>query len=547
VLEGSVRKAGNTVRITAQLIDARSDTHLWSDTWDRDLVSVFAIQDEIAALVAEELKLALLGDAQATTGVDLRAYDAVLRGRHFLHQYSEEDDVVRRARALFEEAIAIAPDYAPAHAWLAKSLVRWIPGDEDRQARMARVENLAMTALELDPNESTALAILGDLKFWNSDPRDEDTARRLWLKAIESNPSNADAYWSLSSSYGETDPVLFLEYSRRAHQVDPAYWATAKNYAVTLTRFGRNDEALAIARDYHDLVPDSIQSFDWYVDYSMRTGNLVEVVKLSYWLYRTEPDEIHFGWLPWAMLELGELELATSWSLETERRNRNWRQMNGPHVRAIAANRLGRRDDGMQLLTEAADSTDNGNYRINVGASLMNWDKNFVGARQAYEQVLGPLDGPVRLSEYSTPNYRVMIGYARILLETGDEEIARDLLARLSSRLARHLDSGVTLVQDINIFVMAAALEATAANKDRALEYLQEAVSSGRHPRYYWIRESVHFENLRGDPRFEALTAEILAGLGEQRRQLAEEDLLLTPEQVMGLDEYEYDPFGVEK
>ena len=546
VLEGSVRKTGNTVRITAQLIDAKSDTHLWSDTWDRELIGVFAIQDEIAALVAEELQLALLGDPRASASVDMQAYDAVLRGRYLLHQYSEDPDVVRRARSLFEEAIAIAPDYAPAHAWLAKAFLRRVPGEDDWETRRTLVEASATKALELDPNESVALAVLGDVNFWGSDQPDGEMARRLWLKAIESNPSNSDAYWSLSNSYSQTDSVLYLEHSRRAHHVDPTYWATAKNLAYALTRFARYEEAIAVAREYHDLVPDSIQPFDWVVDFHMRAGHLVDVVRLSYWLYRAEPDEIHYGWLPWAMLELEEYDLAAAWSLELEQGNANWNRMNGPHVRALAANAQGRPDEGMRLLIEAADDTGYGSYRINVGFARMHWDRDFRGARQEFEQVLGPLDGPVRLGEDRAPNWMLMVGHALVLLHTDDEAIASDLLAQLSARLMRHLDTGVTLVQDASIYAVAAGLNAITGDKDRAFEYLRQAVSSEVLVRSGLIKISPQFDSLRGDPEFEALVAELAATRAEQRRQLAEAGLLLTPEEVKALDEYEYDPFSVD-
>ena len=138
------------------------------------------------------------------------------------------------------------------------------------------------------------------------------------------------------------------------------------------------------------------------------------------------------------------------------------------------------------------------------------------------------------------------ISKALILSHTGDEAIASDLLAQLSARLMRHLDAGVTLVNDASILEFAAALNAVAGDKDRALEFLRRAVSSEVLVRSGLLKRSAQFDSLRGDPQFEALVAELAARRAEQRRQLAEAGLLLTPDEVMALDEYEYDPFSID-
>ncbi len=118
VLEGSVRKAGNRVRITAQLIEARSDTHLWSETYERTLDDIFATQDEIAARVVEQLKLTLLGDAPTVQATDPEAYALVLQARYLRHQMTP--DSLDKSIALLEQALAIDPDYAAAWAGLAR-------------------------------------------------------------------------------------------------------------------------------------------------------------------------------------------------------------------------------------------------------------------------------------------------------------------------------------------------------------------------------------------------------------------------------------------
>jgi TolB-like protein len=114
ILEGSVRKSGNQLRITAQLIDARTDTHLWSETYDRELQNIFAIQDEIAGVVVQQLKVKILGDLPSSRETNPDAYALYLQARHLEERMSA--DSLKGAIALYEEALNIDPDFLP--AWL---------------------------------------------------------------------------------------------------------------------------------------------------------------------------------------------------------------------------------------------------------------------------------------------------------------------------------------------------------------------------------------------------------------------------------------------
>ena len=112
VLEGSVRKAGNRVRVTVQLIDARTDTHLWSETYDREFDDVFAIQDEISAHVVDQLKITMLGDLPQVEQIDPEAYSRYLQARHMVH--SGQLDTLQLAEQLLNEVLEVDPDYVPA-------------------------------------------------------------------------------------------------------------------------------------------------------------------------------------------------------------------------------------------------------------------------------------------------------------------------------------------------------------------------------------------------------------------------------------------------
>ena len=160
VLEGSVRKAGNSVRITAQLIKAGTDTHLWSQTYDRKLDDIFAIQDEIAADVVKQLKVTLLGAAPKARTTDPEAYalylQAVQLGRPFTAEAFQQSD------ALYRKVLAIDPRYAPAWYGLARNFASetgqgLLPGKEG----FAQAREAAVKALAIDPDYAPAHAQLG--------------------------------------------------------------------------------------------------------------------------------------------------------------------------------------------------------------------------------------------------------------------------------------------------------------------------------------------------------------------------------------------------
>jgi adenylate cyclase len=153
VLEGSVRRAGDRVRITAQLIDAVKDHHLWSETYDRDLQDIFAVQEEIAGQIVNALKLKLSGDerlAIRSTTNNVDALDCYLLGREYYHR--SEPGHLDKSREQFERAIAIDPDYALAWAWLTYVFVDyyWYQGREP--GWLARAHEASIKAVELAPN-----------------------------------------------------------------------------------------------------------------------------------------------------------------------------------------------------------------------------------------------------------------------------------------------------------------------------------------------------------------------------------------------------------
>jgi TolB-like protein len=214
ILEGSVRRAGNQIRVTAQLIEARSDTHLWSATWDRELADIFAIQDEIAAEVVANLKIKLLGDVPTARRADPQAYALYLQGRFLI----ETNDPANLAPALdaMRSAIEIDPDYATAWTGLAWVYYRYysrqrmapIPGapvthEEARRLRAEAIER----ALALDPDDPVALSYEAWWR-WRVEGVDFPEAARLYEQALASAPGNVDVLagaGTFAYALGQTD------------------------------------------------------------------------------------------------------------------------------------------------------------------------------------------------------------------------------------------------------------------------------------------------------------------------------------------------------
>jgi len=188
ILEGSVRKAGNQVRITAQLIEARSDTHLWSETYDRPLDNIFAVQDEIAVAVVDALKITLLGEAPKVRETDPKAYQLFLEGQYFRYQISEA--TLPKAIDLFKQAVEIDPAYAPAWAELSFSYLWYgsIGGMPIDKAN-ALADAAAEKALAADPNYGWAYFARGASRIFNK--FDFKAGNEDYWHALQLDPGNA--------------------------------------------------------------------------------------------------------------------------------------------------------------------------------------------------------------------------------------------------------------------------------------------------------------------------------------------------------------------
>jgi len=261
ILEGSVRKAGTRVRITAQLIEAGNDVHLWSETYERKLDDIFAIQDEIAREVVKALQIQLLGEAPSATSTNIEAYNLYLRGKYFAGLYTKES--FESAITAYREAIALDANFAP--PWEGLSTVLRNQGQmgfTEMQEAMEASRQAAMRALELDDKLAEAWLALARIQlYYDWDWSRADVTIRTALKYGSQNaPVLRQATW-VALTLGETERAL--ELAQLAVDLDPLDFVGLRNLGTTYWALGQPEEEERIYRQILELYPDAVSVKSW--------------------------------------------------------------------------------------------------------------------------------------------------------------------------------------------------------------------------------------------------------------------------------------------
>lgn len=279
VLEGSVRRAGNRVRIVAQLIDASSDAHLWSDIYDRELEDIFAVQIEIAKCIVDAMNLQAAKDIDCDCTTDnVSAYDYYLRGRQYFHGLIDRS--LGFAREMFQKAIDIDPTFARAWAGLANVeciVAQWIDPDP---RHIEAADRASRKALELAPHLAEAHSSRG---FTLTLKGDYAGSAKEFEAALKIDPTNYDALYLYGRSrFAEGNQEHAAELWSRAHDAQPDEFQSVSLREMALRGLGRNEEArksaeqaLALIQRRLSLNPDDLRAL------TMGAGNLIKLGRVE--------------------------------------------------------------------------------------------------------------------------------------------------------------------------------------------------------------------------------------------------------------------------
>lgn len=262
VLEGSMRVAGDRVRVTAQLIKTEDGFHLWSETYDRPVEDLLAFQDEIAMEVVEQLQLLISSESRNVLApgpdIDPRAYDFYLRGRSYLRGSGTAEEI-RYAIALFEKAAEVNEDFADAHAGLCDANLQ-LYGETRDTAEFNRAEDACQRALTLDRRAPSVYVALGQLYLASGQV---EQAINEFDTAIALKPKFAEAYLGLGDAYLEQGKLALAEETyRKALNSQSDNWLVQTKLGNFYFLTGQPKKAIPFYRRIAELMPDNTRALD---------------------------------------------------------------------------------------------------------------------------------------------------------------------------------------------------------------------------------------------------------------------------------------------
>ena len=504
LLEGSVRKAGNDLRITAQLIEVEDGSHLWSQSYDRKLENVFAIQSEIAASITEALKINLLDAGQtapvAQVAASLPAYDLFLQARRLIQGRTRGG--LEAARGLLEEALKLDPNYAPALVALAQTVHHLHSGsggygDIPRDQANAIAGPLLDKALALDPTLAEAHAVQS-LLFTNQ--RDVARAEAALARALALNPNLPDAlHWQAIQLENSGRLRESLAVRQRLDAIDPLNVGNLVSLGGRLRDLGKLTEAQAVTARLLRTFPDYQQSLaargsDLYVGGQLADAHVPAARMLA----------IGSNWAPLANAvihyRVGDFDRVLT--------------LQGiPIFRARALLALGRSDEAIADLREqlaaTPDDLDAGEVLLTTLTGAGRFDEALALYRERWGDIKA-LDADVGPME--SGHFEAIAAAQRA---TGDKNGLAETLAHWRKRLDFQREQGYAS----GAFVMIEARYFALANeRAAAVKALTQAIDLGvRDP---LLARDPAFAGLLDDPEFKAQNARMITLINIERAKL---------------------------
>jgi TolB-like protein len=509
ILEGSVRKSGDTVRITAQLIKVDDGFHLWSETYDRKLDDVFAIQDEIANAILEQLKLALIGFEPETTvaasaRTDPEVYDLYLLARQRL--YERKRLSIESAVELLDKALAKDPDYAPAYAQ--RGIAALLLSDRnygDMSIAEAGMQGRLYLdkAVELDPELAEGWAGIG--LYHSNNPGQYKQAIEVLEKALSINPNMIDASNWLQIAYGESgDNRKALAILEDMVGKDPLYPPGFGNAINAYNLFGMQDKSWALLDRIRPFLPNDPQVLQAEANIWLSLGNPAKALTLLDGALESQPsDAVMRNFQGWAFLQTAQYERMIEES--------------PPRWKLVALSSLGRKEEALMIATELASEGF-------PGPLIYELDQT-----SQYEKLIDFVESRwPDLADFENrypdggDGYGRMIAIARAYSLAGNETKFNDAMRRVRAAHDRAIEQGTTPYW---FFGDEARYYVLAGDREKAMEMLALAADKGMTSDVklstFWPEMSV-FE---GDPEYEAIQQRAFDHLNRERTELGLEPL----------------------
>ncbi len=499
ILEGSVRKSGTKVRITAQLIQVADGFHMWSETYDRQLTDVFAVQDEIATEILRQLKTQLLDEVLedlVSQRTDPEVYELYLLAKQRL--YSRTRRTMESAVELLDEAIAKDPRYAPAYAQRAIAMQLL---SDDSYGTIPNVEVVAQSkrfidrALELDPELAEGWASLG--LYYSDQPSQYEQAIDALTKALSINPNLINASnWLQNVLAASGQPLAAMRILEDMGERDPLYRPAFGNAVGAFLAFGRDDEARALIDRFREYEPNDPHVFRAEALLDYMSGQSAHGLPLARRAYELAPTDINAQFA----LTIGLLQTHQPERIEEEGLD---------FFRVDALDALGRRDEAFELAYKLAREGFVGNL-----FGLLNRAERSQELVDYLEERWASLDDFAAEHPHGAYGYGEMMEIAFAYSRTGNSGRFEDAMLLVDNAMSELAAQGVDNMVNM---VLNATYLALAGRDDEAISHLELAVDRGfrGNPALDWSQPI--FASLADNPRFVAMRTRLADKVNEQR------------------------------
>ncbi len=502
ILEGSVRKSGTRIRITAQLIKVDDGFHMWSETYDRELNDIFAIQDEISAAILTQLKTQLLGAQQlASAETDTRTYELYLLAKQRIYERNQAS--LEMAVTLLEESIEIDPEYAPAYAQLGiatELLSDRNYGTLSHEKSGETAKGYLDTALRLDPLNAEALAGMG--LYHRNYTLDRQKALEVLRQAVAINPNLVNANtWLSTELEGTGELQASLKLLEQTFKRDPLHPPTFSNLQQAYVVLGQTEKAQEMLAGLRAYLPGDGILYSDLGQVALMTGQLAEAQVQFQKAYEAEPlntvNRIWYGFTLWSTRQYERMAEIAPDGLAT-----------------LALSRLGRTEEALILGDKAVGEginpvfyfrvlVENGRYAALIKTLESRWS-----SLDAFSS-----DWPGRRGY----GYDMMGAIALSYRETGDDKMFGEAMLRFRAALDQQISQGA---DNWTLSWSQAFYAILSGDYDTAINYAEKSFQQGN----YLDTESEtawpSFKALDGDPRYEAAKAAMNARLAAELEKM---------------------------